>query len=138
MGGMNNNIRKEVRTMPSGFKSTDQRARRIIAAWETLRPNKSFGGMTLADFKAQVQPTFETRVTLANLESQITAARDQRDDADRETERLIGRVVNGVRADPDEGEDGELYEAMGYKRRSERQSGLTRKRATTTTSPTNG
>lgn len=121
--------------MPNAHRATDVKARRVIAAWETLRPNKNFGGMTLADFKAQVQPSFDARATLANLESQITAARDQRDDADRETERLISRVVNGVRADPEEGENGELYEAMGYVRKSERKSGLTKKKTPPTSSP---
>jgi hypothetical protein len=41
-------------------------------------------------------------------------------------------VVNGVRADPEEGDDSALYEAMGYTRRSERKSGLTRKKPPTT------
>ena len=36
--------------------------------------------------------------------------------------------MNGVRADPDEGEDGELYAAMGYVRTSERSTGLARRR----------
>ena len=36
-------------------------------------------------------------------------------------------VVAGVLADPTEGPDSSLYEAMGYTRKSERRSGLTRK-----------
>lgn len=35
-------------------------------------------------------------------------------------------VVNAVRGDPDEGEDGEFYDALGYVRKSERKSGLRR------------
>jgi len=121
--------------MPNADRATDVKARKIMTAWETLRPNKTFGGLTLADFKAQVQASFDTRAALASLESQITAVRDQRDDADRQTERVISRVVNGVRADPDEGEDGELYEAMGYVRKSERRSGLTKKKTGTANPP---
>jgi hypothetical protein len=37
-------------------------------------------------------------------------------------------IVSEVLADPTEGPDSALYEAMGYRRRSERKSGLTRKR----------
>jgi hypothetical protein len=36
-------------------------------------------------------------------------------------------VVSGVLADPSEGPDSSVYEAMGYTRKSERRSGLTRK-----------
>ena len=36
-------------------------------------------------------------------------------------------VVNAVKGDPAEGEDGELYEAMGYVRKSERSTGKTNK-----------
>ena len=39
-------------------------------------------------------------------------------------------MVNGVKGDPDFGEDSDLYEAMGYVRKSERKSGLTRKKKT--------
>lgn len=39
---------------------------------------------------------------------------------------LIGLVVNAVKGDPEEGEDGEFYEALGYVRKSERKSGLSR------------
>ena len=37
-------------------------------------------------------------------------------------------VVNGVVGDPTEGPDGDLYEAMGYVRASQRHTGLTRKK----------
>ncbi len=38
------------------------------------------------------------------------------------------KVVNGVKGDPAFGEDCDLYEAMGYVRKSERKSGLSRKK----------
>jgi hypothetical protein len=40
--------------------------------------------------------------------------------------------VNGTRADPAEGSNGTLIEAIGYTRSSERKSGLTRKKPPTT------
>ena len=44
-------------------------------------------------------------------------------------------MVNAVKGDPDEGEDGELYEAMGYVRKSERRSGLSRGKKTLVPTP---
>ena len=49
---------------------------------------------------------------------------DERDDADRDSLRQVALVVNAVKGDLDEGEDSDLYEAMGYTRKSERASGL--------------
>ncbi len=43
----------------------------------------------------------------------------------------VQRVVKGVVGDPAFGEDCDLYEAMGYVRKSERKSGLSRKKAAT-------
>jgi hypothetical protein len=37
-------------------------------------------------------------------------------------------IVNAVKGDPEEGEDGPLYAAMGYVPASQRSTGLTRKR----------
>ena len=37
-------------------------------------------------------------------------------------------IVHGVKGDLEEGEDGELYAAMGFVRKSLRSSGLTRRR----------
>lgn len=98
----------------------------VATAWETLRPNKSFGGLSLAQFKDAIKPSFDARASIAALEAQLSAEQNKRDDADQASFALINRVVNGVKADPEEGDNGDLYEAMGYTRRSERNSGLHR------------
>jgi hypothetical protein len=46
-------------------------------------------------------------------------------------------VVNAIKGDPDEGEDGPLYSALGYVPESARLSGLTRKGQTTPAVVTN-
>ena len=100
----------------------------MLNAWETLAPDKSFGGMTFAQFKGAAQPALDARARIDELEDQMTqaiAAREAADDAFNDKAQL---VVNGVLADPTEGADSALYEAMGYTRKSERRSGLTRKR----------
>jgi len=98
----------------------------VITAWETLRPAKTFAGLTLAQFKTTVQPSIDTRATIESLKDQLAAGQSQREDADEASIDTILLVVNAVKGEPTEGEDGELYEAMGYVRKSERRSGLSR------------
>jgi hypothetical protein len=102
-------------------------------AWETLRPAKSFAGLTLAQFQAKLQPSLAARAEIAELNARLKAAQNRRDDADEESLKVIDRVVKAVVADEAEGDDGELYETMGYVRKSEARSGLTRRKAASAT-----
>lgn len=102
----------------------------VTNAWSELAADKSFGGMTLAQFKAACKPSLDARDELARLEAQVTQWQNRRDDADGKTTEVIQKVVNGVKGDPAFGEDCDLYEAMGYVRKSERKSGLTKKKST--------
>ena len=83
--------------------------------------------MTLDQFNEKTAPSLTARATIARLENELIAAQNQRDDADQVTIETLKLVVNAVKGDIDEGEDGELYEAMGYVRTSERKSGLARR-----------
>ena len=114
-------------------KKNQEKLARAISAWETLRPTKSFGGMTLAQFKAKVQTALDARTALDQLGKKLVDAQDTRDDADNAALAALALVVNGVRADSAETENGQLYEAMGYVRKTERSSGLTRKGQTQAT-----
>jgi hypothetical protein len=108
-------------------KANQERMQRMINAWETLAPAKSFGGMTLTQFKTAAQPARDAREQIDDLEDQLTGAISAREDADNAFAAKAQQAVNGVLADPTEGPDSALYEAMGYTRKSERRSGLTRK-----------
>ena len=112
----------------SNPKTAQSKLDRIISAWETLAPEKSFGGMTLKEFKAAVKSSYDTRAELQVLENQVQSKQVERETADTESLRLVQLVVNGVVGDPTEGPDGDLYEAMGYVRASQRHTGLTRKK----------
>ena len=112
---------------------THEATSKIINAWQTLAPDATFAGMTLAQFTAKVQPTFDTRTAIGKLEAQTTSAHDARDAADTVTTQVNQLVVNAVKGDPAHGEDSDLYEAMGYVRKSARKSGLTRKKAAVAT-----
>lgn len=112
--------------MPTSPNKIEARLNNFLSAWETLRPAKTFAGLTFEQFQAKLQPSFSARASIVTLENQILAAQNQRDDADKSSLATIALVVNAVKGDPEEGDDGELYEAMGYVRKSERKSGLTR------------
>jgi hypothetical protein len=113
--------------MAGSPKDTQLKIDKMLNAWETLAPDKTFGGMTLAQFQAAAQPAQAARNRIDDLKDQLTqaiATPEAADDAFLEKAQL---VVNGVLADPTEGADSALYEAFGYTRKSERKSGLTRK-----------
>ena len=110
-----------------GPKEAADKLTSISKAWQTLAEDKSFGGMTLAEFQAAVKPSFDARDAITDLDNQLTAAKNIRDKADQTSLAKIQLVVNGVVGDPNFGPDSDLYEAMGYVRKSERKSGLTRK-----------
>ncbi len=99
----------------------------VIKAWENLRPDKSFAGMTLDEYKQTVQPSLDSRARIAALEAQLVAERATRDEADAVSMPATRRVVDGVMGSPKEGPDGALYSAMGFVRRSENRRGLVRR-----------
>lgn len=113
-------------------KYIEERIERMLNAWETLAPDKSFGGMTYTQFKVAAKPSLDARARLDELEDQKRQALADRDTADDAFETKAQQVVNGVLADPTEGPDSALYEAFGYTRSSERRTGLTRKGKSTT------
>jgi hypothetical protein len=119
--------------MTSTPRQTEQKMDRMVNAWQELAPSKSFGGMTLAQFEAATEASKAARQRIDDLEDQLTQAFADREAADNAFMAKAQLVVNGVRADPTEGPDSALYEAFGYTRKSERQSGLTRKRKTSST-----
>jgi hypothetical protein len=108
-------------------KSTEEELDKTLNGWRTLAPDKSFGGMTLAQFQAATAPSLDARQRIKDLENQLAEARADRQAADDVTEQKTQQVLNGVLADPTEGPDSPLVAAFGYTRKSERKTGLTRK-----------
>lgn len=105
------------------------RITRITEAWETLRPAKSFSGMTLDQFKQAVKPMHDTRAQLAELDRRSQDVKKQREAADEAALNTAQLIINAVKGDPEETEDGALYAAMGFVRKGLRSTGLTRRRA---------
>lgn len=102
----------------------------FVSAWKKLRSSKAFAGMTPDQFETQkMAPCRQARATVTDLENQMTAALNRREDLDQAALEAMALVVNAVKGDPAEGENGDLYEAMGFVRKSERKSGLSRKKS---------
>jgi len=113
--------------MDKTSKRNLSRLTRIINAWEEVAPNAKFAGLALEEFKTEVAPAFEERDKLAAAEAAISALRRSSTDAARKGNALGLMVVSSVRGDRGYGPDSPLYSALGYKRQSERSSGLVRK-----------
>jgi hypothetical protein len=113
--------------MPINPKAILEKIQRMLNGWETLAPDKSFGGFTLTQFREVAKPSLEARAHIEDLEAQTTQATNNRDTFDEEFLEKAQLVVNGVLADPTEGPNSALYEAFGYTPKRERKSGLTRR-----------
>lgn len=101
----------------------------LAQKWEAACPKQSFFGLTLEQFKAGVQPSLDARASLEALDRQRKVELERRHTADQASLYLVKGVINAIKGDPTQGEDGELYGALGYVRSSMRVNGRSRARA---------
>lgn len=104
------------------------RAAKVATAWELSAKDKTFGGLTLDEYKAQIAKCKAKRETLAQLETLRSSGVKERMLEDESLTEVTYRVVDGVKCAPEHGRNSPLYRAMGYVPYDERRSGLTRKR----------
>jgi hypothetical protein len=109
-------------------RDVEEKLRKMINTWEQNAAAKIFA-VNLDDLKAGLKPSFDVRERIADLEDQLSKAKDDRDRLDEASLALAQRVVNAILADGTEGPDSSLLEGFGRTRQSERKSGLTRKKA---------
>lgn len=114
--------------MANSPKNNEDKMLMVLNAWKTLAPDKSFGGMTVQEYEIQVNKSLAPRTRLDELDDEVKREQATRESEDVITTGKISLIVNGVLADPTEGDDSALYESMGYIRKSSRKSGLTRKK----------
>ena len=114
--------------MPNSPKENEDKMMMVLNAWKTLAPDKKFGGLSVAQFEEQVNKSLAPRVRLDQIEDEKKQQQALRESEDAATLKEVQFIVNNVLADPEFGDDSALYEAMGYVRKSERKSGLTRKK----------
>jgi hypothetical protein len=108
--------------MSRGHTDLYDQIRAIIKAWMLYRPLKSYGGLSVDDFKTLVAPSGDARTEAAQYDAKAQEAKARCRDADKLSRKYVQRVVSGVKADAEDGEDSEVYVAMGYVPRSVRNS----------------
>ena len=112
-------------------KRNMEKLERIHNAWKTLKPEKTFGGMSLSEFESFVGACRTTRDAVRESETRLGDALTERDAKDDLALAKAQLVKNGVLADPLEGVNSPLYEALGYVRQADKKSGLTRRKKAT-------
>jgi hypothetical protein len=106
----------------------ERRLEQAEHAWESACPEQSFAEMTLEQFKQARQSCLEAKAKVAAAEAQWQAARMERNTVYEKVLELLQWVVNSVKGHPKYGENSAVYTAMGYVPKSERASGLSRRR----------
>ncbi len=116
--------------MAKGQKSKYEQVKQILAGWKKVRPSKVLDGQTVDQFTTnKLKACNDARDNIESLKLQLVAASNARDKADDAAYVAAQDIVKAVRADKTEGgDDGDLYEAMGFVRKSERKSGLSRRK----------
>lgn len=100
-------------------------------AWAEGAPSVVFNGIEQARFQAAIEAAAADDAAIADLEAEIKMRRDVRDDKYKALDQQRSKVGMGVAGSPDFGNDSPLYGAMGFVRKSEKKSGLTRKKKPT-------
>ena len=103
-------------------KDVIEHGSRVLAAWDRLRSEKQFAGLTIQQFREALEPLLSLDRDRTELKHTRDSLRAQALEASLAFNEVIKRVVSGVKSDVAEGENGEVYDAMGYVRRSERRS----------------
>jgi hypothetical protein len=106
--------------MANPVRDLENRVDLIVQAWGTTCPEKTFSGLTLDQFKEAVKASREVRAALKELAGRTQAVQKERKLVDAETHTMVRRVVFAVKGDPQEGENGKLYAAMGFVPHSQR------------------
>lgn len=109
-------------------KRIKEKVLKILNAWLE-------GASSIMEFRNTKRVDFETRIgeaqaledEIADLKAQVSIKEDQRDDIYRQLDIDAVDIRKGVEGHKDYGDDSPLYGSMGFVRKSERKSGLTRK-----------
>ncbi len=99
-------------------------------AWSEGAPAATFNGIKQGDFNTEITTAAAADAAIDDLEAQLKLKREARDDMYAALDEKRSKVGQGVAGDPAYGDDSPLYGAMGFVRKSERKSGLTKKTKT--------
>lgn len=99
-------------------------------AWVEGADKVDFNGISQAAFAADISDAAADDSAIEDLEAQLKLKREARDDKYAALSAKRTKVGQGVTGDANYGDNSPLYGAMGFVRKSERASGLTRKKKT--------
>ena len=105
-----------------------EQSNRMNDAWVEGAKDVEFNGISQAAFAADIADAANDDAEIADFEAQLNMKRDRRDGKYAALNQKRSKVGQGVVGNSDYGDDSPLYGAMGFVRKSERASGLTRKR----------
>lgn len=96
----------------------------LIQVWTALNPARSYSGLSLREVRAGIQPSLDARTRVSAAQAELAAAIRERDTADDATAKLYKRALSAIKADPHEGEDGQMLKAVLSGTRKARRSGV--------------
>ena len=99
----------------------------LATGWEKYALDQKFSGYTLEQLKALIVALKELMAAMGALKLDYRGKIAARQSMAGELSDIRLRIVNCIRGHEDFGEDSEFYRFLGFKTRSERKSGLTRK-----------
>ena len=112
-------------------KATREKCNVMNDAWVEGAPSAKFNGIAQGTFQSEIEAAAADDAAIADRESEIKMMKDVRDDKYAALNEKRTKVGQGVVGDPDFGDNSPLYGAMGFVRKSEKKSGLTRKKKPT-------
>ncbi|MFM2197004.1 MAG: hypothetical protein RLZZ505_436 [Verrucomicrobiota bacterium] len=92
----------------------------FLSSWAEYAQNKSFAGMTLAEFEVKSKEPLEVRKDLGDARTKVSGLILKRDKADDSLNEDLILIAHAIRADKDFGEDCPLYRSLGFVPKSER------------------
>ena len=99
----------------------------LASGWEKFALDHKFSGYSLEQLRALIQALKELLAAMDALKLEYRGKIAARQSMGVELRDIRLRIVNCIRGHEDFGEDSEFYRYLGFKTRSERKSGLTRK-----------
>lgn len=112
-------------------KTVKEKCNTMNDAWVEGAQAVVFNGIRQENFQTAIEAAAADDAAIADHEAQLKMMKDVRDDKYKALDQDRSKVGQGVAGNPDYGNDSPLYGAMGFVRKSERASGLTRKKKPT-------
>lgn len=109
------------------IRSVREKCNVMNDAWFEGAKAVEFNGITQAAFLADIDAAAAADGEVGDLEAELKMKREVRDDLYVALNEKRSKVGLGVAGSAAYGNDGPLYGAMGFVRKSDRASGLTRK-----------